>query len=151
MNIEASEPDVEPDKLLRRVGCAGGHLENCTININLNIVVLSSFKTSPFDFDALALLRVARNPSSVGWPTPKTGKPFTWIQNKRVLIILSTNKSSSVFANQVTTPLLVQQVHVVYRKHKQINSFKSRKPSFNQMDEDLSKVGCSIQLLHLLW
>ena len=64
MNIEASEPDVEPDKLLRRVGCAGGHLENCTININLNIIALS--KSSPFDFDALALLRVAKNPSSVG-------------------------------------------------------------------------------------
>ena len=26
----------------------------------------------------LTLLRVARKPSSVGWPTPKTGKPFTY-------------------------------------------------------------------------
>ena len=35
-------------------------------------------------FNALALLRVARNPSSVGCPTPNTGNPFTWIRNKRV-------------------------------------------------------------------
>ena len=56
-----------------------------TINLDLNVILfLQDNRTLKFHiYHGLALLRVAMNPPSVGWPTPKTGKPFTWSHNKR--------------------------------------------------------------------
>ena len=62
---------------------AKGYLQNDRFSaVSLKFFLL--FRLLPFFFAKsfsavpLTLLRVARKPSSVGWPTPKTGKPFTY-------------------------------------------------------------------------
>ena len=108
-------------------------------------------------FNALALLRVARNPSSVGCPTPNTGNPFTWIRNKRVQLKIHKvyqihqqgNKSllKPLNLHLFTKSTLTKSV----KSTKFVKSIGSQIRQFSQIHENLSKVGRSVQLLHLFW
>ena len=101
-------------------------------------------------FNALALLRVARNPSSVGCPTPNTGNPFTWIRNKRVQLKIHKVLSNPSTIQQIPFKAIKSTpVHQKFTKF--VKSIGSQIRQFSQIDENLSKVGRSVQLLNLFW
>ena len=101
-------------------------------------------------FNALALLRVARNPSSVGCPTPNTGNPFTWIRNKRVQLKIHKVLSNPSTIQQIPFKAIKSTpVHQKFTKF--VKSIGSQIRQFSQIHENLSKVGRSVQLLNLFW
>ena len=84
----------------------------------LLFLFLPLFFAKTFSAVLLTLLRVARKPSSVGWPTPKTGKPFTY------------------------------GYETLYYITWQVRSFFFCEIVFSQNFVHLAKVGCSFHFLH---
>ena len=84
----------------------------------LLFLFLPLFFAKSFSAVLLTLLRVARKPSSVGWPTPKTGKPFTY------------------------------EYETLYYITFQVRSFFFCEIVFSQNFVHLPKVGCPFHLLH---